>query len=156
MNLILLFSSYFLPFYSWSCDSEGIRMIPGRAAVSATQGLVKTGQFASDAVNVLNTTDSILNRLIPDEEEEMPGKDETTYISKKTVLTHHVMIELLSDNLAKELFRPDQRIEAQSFLQRLLFSCCCPPKPLMQLSICVGAGGFVVLLIEVKKSFLRD
>ena len=127
-------------------------MIPARAAVSATQGLVKTGQFASDAVNVLNTTDSILNRLIPEEEEEMPGKDETTYISKKTVLTHNVMIELLSDNLAKELFRPDQRIEAQSFLQRLLFSCCCPPKPLMQVSIS-DAGLQEALKIERDPAF---
>ncbi|HAG62419.1 MAG: hypothetical protein CMF55_06175 [Legionellales bacterium] len=127
-------------------------MIPAGAAFSATQGLVKTGQFASDAVNVLNTTDSILNRLIPEGEEEMPGKDETIYTSKKTVLTHHVMIELLSDNLAKELFRPDQRIEAQSFLQRLLFSCCCPPKPLMQVSIS-DAGLQEALKIERDPSF---
>ena len=130
-------------------------MIPASAAsaaIGATQGLVKTGQIASDTVNVLNTTDSILNRLLPEGEEEMPSKDETTYTSKKTVLTNNVMIELLTDNLANELFRPDQRVEAQSFLQRLLFSCCCPPKSLMLVRVS-DAGLQETLKIERDPAF---
>ncbi|MBV52852.1 MAG: hypothetical protein CL816_02155 [Coxiellaceae bacterium] len=127
-------------------------MIPVGTAFSATKGLVKTGQFASDTANVINTTDNILNRLLPEGEGEMPAKDESVYTSKRTVLTHQVMIELLSDNLAKELFRPDQSTEAQSLVQKLLFSCCFPPKTLMQIRIS-DAGLQDALKIERDPSF---